>query len=57
LTEDCCAAVVEEHHRVTCEEVDEIVCQVRSTDQILHAIGQNKRVGTEPGGYPGRGSS
>ena len=49
LTEDCCAAVVEEHHRVTCEEVDEIFCQVRSTDQILHAIGQNKRVRTEPG--------
>jgi nicotinamidase-related amidase len=57
LTEDGCAAVVEEHHRVTCEEVDEIFCHVRSTDQILHAVEQKKRAGMEPGGHPGRGSS
>ena len=38
LLEDCCATVVEEHHRVTCEEVDEIFCKVRSADQILAAI-------------------
>jgi len=49
LLENCCAAVVEEHHRVTCEEVDEIFCKVRSADQILSAIEQNKSVGKHPG--------
>lgn len=49
LTEDSCAAIVEEHHRVTCEEVDEIFCQVRSTDQILRALEKKKRAGKEPG--------
>jgi len=43
LLEDCCATVVEEHHRVTCEEVDEIFCKVRSADQILAAIEEQKR--------------
>jgi len=43
LLEDCCATIVEEHHRVTCEEVDDIFCKVRSTDQILKAMEENKR--------------
>jgi ureidoacrylate peracid hydrolase len=43
LLEDCCATIVEEHHRVTCEEVDDIFCKVRSTDQILSAMEENKR--------------
>ncbi len=45
LLEDCCATVVEEHHRVTCEEVDEIFCKVRSTDQVLAAIEEKKKTG------------
>ena len=49
LLEDCCATVVEEHHRATCEEGDEIFCKVRSADQILTAIEQNKSVGKHPG--------
>ena len=49
LLEDCCATVVEEHHRVTCEEVDEIFCKVRSADQMLAAIEQNKNMGKPPG--------
>ena len=49
LLEDCCATVVEEHHRVTCEEVDEIFCKVRSADEMLTAIEQNKSVGKHPG--------
>jgi nicotinamidase-related amidase len=57
LIEDSCAAVVEEHHRVTCEEVDEIFCRVRSTDQILQAVEKNKGARAEPGGYRGRGRS
>ncbi len=42
LLEDCCATVVEEHHRVTCEEMDDIFCKVRSTDQVLRALEENK---------------
>jgi ureidoacrylate peracid hydrolase len=49
LTEDSCAAIVEEHHRVTCEEVDEIFCHVRSTDQMLRAIEQRKGTRKERG--------
>jgi nicotinamidase-related amidase len=47
LLEDCCATIVEEHHRVTCEEVDDIFCKVRSTDQILRVIEGNKSEGRE----------
>ncbi|MEW6335685.1 MAG: isochorismatase family cysteine hydrolase [Thermodesulfobacteriota bacterium] len=49
LLEDCCAAIVEEHHRVTCEEVDDIFCKVRSTEHIIRAIEQNRPVGKDPG--------
>jgi len=54
LLEDCCAAIVEEHHRVTCEEVDDIFCKVHSTENILQAIEQNRPVGKNPGKYRGR---
>lgn len=54
LLEDACAAIVEEHHRMTCEEVDDIFCKVRSTGQILRAIEQNRRVGADPRANPGR---
>ena len=38
LLEDCCATVVEKHHQITCEEVDDIFCKVRSTDEIISVI-------------------
>ena len=38
LLEDCCATVVEKHHDVTCEEMNDIFCKVRSTDQVISAI-------------------
>lgn len=43
LLEDCCATIVEEHHRVTCEETEDIFCKVRSTDQVIGAIQENRR--------------
>lgn len=54
LLEDCCAAIVEEHHRVTCEEVDDIFCKVRSTENILRVIEQNRPVGKDPGEHRSR---
>lgn len=43
LLEDCCATIVEEHHRVTCEEIEDIFCKVRSTEQMIRAIQKNRR--------------
>jgi len=44
LVEDCCATVVEKYHQVTCEEMEDIFCKVRSTDQVIQAIqGQRDR--------------
>ncbi len=38
MVEDGCATVVEKHHQMTCEEIDDIFCKIRSTDQIIRAI-------------------
>jgi nicotinamidase-related amidase len=38
LVEDCCATVSEKFHKTTCEEIDDIFCKVRSTDQMVNAI-------------------
>jgi ureidoacrylate peracid hydrolase len=38
MVEDGCATVVEKHHQMTCEEIDDIFCKVRSTDQVIQAI-------------------
>jgi nicotinamidase-related amidase len=40
LVEDGCATVVEKHHQMTCEEIDDIFCKVRSTVQVIQAIQQ-----------------
>ncbi len=41
LLEDCCATVVAKYHEVTCEEMDDIFCKVRSADQVISAIREN----------------
>lgn len=38
LLEDCCAAMDEKHHEVTCEEMDGIFCRVHSSKEIIAAI-------------------
>jgi ureidoacrylate peracid hydrolase len=40
LVEDGCATLVEKHHQTTCEEVNDIFCKVKSTDQIIQVIGR-----------------
>ncbi|MDH4267109.1 MAG: cysteine hydrolase [Deltaproteobacteria bacterium] len=42
LLEDCCATVEEKFHRMACEEMEDIFCKVRSTDQMVTAIQKNR---------------
>lgn len=46
LLEDCCATVVAKYHEVTCEEMDDIFCKVRSADQVISAIERTQVRGT-----------
>ena len=38
LVEDCCTAVIENFHQVTCEVIGETFCKVKTTDQIIKMI-------------------
>jgi len=38
LIEDCCATVNEKYHEVTCEEIDGIFCNIKSSREIVAAI-------------------
>ncbi len=38
LVEDCCTTVTEKFHRVSCEEIEDIFCKVKTTDQIIKMI-------------------
>ena len=44
LLENCCATVEEKFHQLACEEMEDIFCKVRSTDQMITAILKNREI-------------
>jgi nicotinamidase-related amidase len=44
LLENCCATVEEKFHQMACEEMEDIFCKVRSTDQMITAILKNREL-------------
>ncbi len=38
MAEDSCATLVEEHHRMTAEEIGDIFCKVKTTEEVLGLI-------------------
>ena len=38
LVGDACTTIVKDHHETTLEELDDVMCKVMSTDEVLAAV-------------------